>query len=230
MAKLEWDAVGTRYYEMGVDHGVVYPQDDKGEFTNGEAWNGLINVTESPSGAEATDLWADNLKYASMRSAETFGATVEAYTYPDGFAQCDGSLEIAPGIQVKQQNRTAFGFSYRTEVHNDTQTEADDGYLLHLVYNATASPSEKAYGTINDSPEAITFSWELTTTSVTVPGAKATSVLIVDSRKADKDQLAALEEILYGSESKEARLPLPAEIIELFKETETGEGDEPIEG
>lgn len=219
MTKLEWDAVGTRYYEMGVDHGVVYPQDDKGDFANGEAWNGLINVTESPSGAEATDLWADNLKYASMRSAETFGATVEAYTYPDGFAKCDGSLEIAPGVQVKQQARNAFGLSYRTEIHNDTQTEGDDGYLLHLVYNATASPSEKAYGTINDSPEAITFSWELTTTSVTVPGAKATSIIIIDSRKADADAMASLEEILYGSENKEPRLPMPAEIIDLFKES-----------
>lgn len=229
MPKLEWDAVGSRYYEMGVDHGVVYPQDEDGVFNNGEAWNGLVNVTESPSGAEPTDLWADNLKYASMRSAETFGATVEAYTYPDGFAACDGSLEIVPGVQIKQQTRKAFGFSYRTEVHNDTQTEADDGYLLHLVYNATVSPSEKAYGTINDSPEAITFSWEMTTTSVTVPGAKATSIIIIDSRKADKDKMAALEEILYGSETKVARLPMPEEIIELFKGEDTG-GDEVIEG
>lgn len=223
--KLEWDAVGTRYYEMGVDHGVVYPQDEKGDFTNGEAWNGLINVTESPSGAEATDLWADNLKYASMRSAETFGATVEAYTYPDGFAQCDGSLEIVPGVQVKQQPRNAFGLSYRTEVHNDTQTEADDGYLLHLVYNATASPSEKAYGTINDSPEAITFSWELTTTSVTVPGAKATSIIIIDSRKADKDNLKNLENILYGSDDDAPRLPMPSEILDIFKDTQEEEED-----
>lgn len=220
MTKLEWDTTGSRFYEMGVDHGVVYPQDDKGEFANGEAWNGLINVTESPSGAEPTDLWADNLKYASMRSAETFGATIEAYTYPDGFALCDGSLEIAPGVQIKQQTRNAFGFCYRTEIHNDTQTEADDGYLLHLVYNATASPSEKAYGTINDSPEAITFSWELTTTSVTVPGAKATSIIIIDSRKAEKAKLDQLETILYGSENEEPRLPMPKEIIELFKGTE----------
>lgn len=217
MAKLEWDATGTRYYEMGVDHGVVYLQDEKGDFTNGEAWNGLINVTESPSGAEATDLWADNLKYASMRSAETFGGTVEAYTYPDSFALCDGSVEVVPGVQIKQQTRRAFGLSYRTEVHNDTQTESDDGYLLHLIYNATASPSEKAYGTINDSPEAITFSWELTTTSVTVPDAKATSIIIVDSRKADKDALAKLEDILYGTEDTEARLPMPEEVINIFK-------------
>lgn len=217
MPKLNWDVVGSRYYEMGVDHGVVYPQDEEGKFTNGEAWNGLVNVTESPSGAEPTDLWADNLKYASMRSAETFGATVEAYTYPDGFAACDGSLEIVPGVQIKQQTRKAFGFSYRTEVHNDTQTETDDGYLLHLVYNATVSPSEKAYGTINDSPEAITFSWEMTTTSVTVPGAKATSIIIIDSRKANADKMKALEDILYGTDSEVARLPMPEEIIELFK-------------
>lgn len=220
MPKLQWDTIGSRYYEMGVDHGVVYPQDDKGVFNNGEAWNGLINVNESPSGAEATDLWADNMKYASMRSAETFGATVEAYTYPDGFAECDGSMEIVPGVQIKQQTRKAFGLSYRTEVHNDTQSETDDGYLLHLVYNATASPSEKSYGTINDSPEAITFSWELTTTSVTVPNAKPTSIIVIDSRKADKDNLKELEDILYGTEEAIPRLPLPEEIIEIFKDTE----------
>lgn len=228
MPKLEWDAVGSRFYEMGVDHGVVYPQDETGKFSNGEAWNGLINVTESPSGAEPTDLWADNLKYASMRSAETFGATVEAYTYPDGFAACDGSLEIVPGVQIKQQMRKAFGFSFRTEIHNDTQTETDDGYLLHLIYNATVSPSEKAYGTINDSPEAITFSWEMTTTSVTVPGAKATSIIIIDSRKADPEKMKKLEDILYGSDAETARLPMPEEVINIFKDA--GSGAQEISG
>lgn len=219
MAKLEWDKVGERFYETGTSKGVLYPQDNKGTYPKGVVWNGLISVSESPSGAEASDLYADDIKYATLRSAETFGCTIEAYTYPDEFASCDGSKEVTDGVFVGQQARNSFGFSYRTVIGNDTSTEEDDGYKIHMVYGATASPSEKAYSTINDSPEAITFSWEVTTTPVNVPGSKPTATLIIDSRKADKDKLAALEEILYGSESKEARLPLPEEVINLFKET-----------
>lgn len=216
MAKLEWDATGERYYEMGTDHGVLYLQDDENKYTNGVAWNGLTAVSESPSGAEPTDLWADNIKYASMRSAETFGCTIEAYTYPDEFSICDGSYQPTPGVSIGQQRRVPFGFSYRTEVHNDTATETDDGYKLHLVYNATASPSEKGYATINDSPEAITFSWEVTTTPINVAGLKPTSLITIDSTKVDADKLEELEAILYGSTSEDPRLPLPDEVVELF--------------
>ena len=219
--KLEWDKVGERFYETGTSHGVLYPQDSKGTYPKGVVWNGLTAVSESPSGAEASDLYADDIKYATLRSAETFGCTIEAYTYPDEFAACDGSKEVADGVFVGQQARNSFGFSYRTVIGNDTSTEEDDGYKLHMVYGATASPSEKAYSTINDSPEAITFSWEVTTTPVNVPGFKPTATLIVDSRKTDPAKLAALEEILYGTEEKEARLPLPEEVINLFKTTAT---------
>lgn len=221
MAKLEWDAIGSRVYETGTSKGVLYLQDDTNAYVKGFAWNGLTGVTESPSGAEANDIWADNIKYASMRSAETFGCTIEAYTYPDEFAQCDGSAEPTPGVFVGQQSRKPFGFSYQTEVHNDTASEADDGYKLHLVYNATASPSEKGFTTINDSPEAITFSWEVTTLPINVSGYKPTSLIVIDSTKADKTKLAALEAILYGSEESEPRLPLPDEVLTLM-ETTTG--------
>lgn len=213
---LTWDEIGTHYYENGTDHGVLYLQDDKNEYSKGVAWNGLTAVNESPSGAEANDLWADNIKYASMRSAETFGATIEAYTYPDEFAQCDGSAEPVKGLYVGQQARKPFGFSYRTEVHNDTASDLDDGYKLHLIYNATASPSSRDYATINDSPEAITFSWEIETTPIACKGYKPTSVLTINSVKTDKDKLKELEDILYGTESTEPRLPLPAEVIELM--------------
>lgn len=221
MAKLEWDAIGTRIYETGTDHGVLYLQDEKNEYVNGVVWNGLTGVTESPSGAEANDMYADNIKYASARSAETFGCTIEAYTYPDEFAECDGSVEPVAGVRIGQQSRKPFGFSYRTEIHNDTASESDDGYKLHLVYNATASPSEKAYTTVNDSPEGLTFSWEVTTLPINVEGYKPTSLIVIDSTKADKTMLANLEEILYGSDTEEARLPLPDEVLKLMKEAES---------
>ena len=216
MSKLVWDKTGERYYETGVKQGVLYPQDSTGAYPKGVAWNGLTAVTESPSGAESNPLYADDIKYLNLISAEEFGATIEAYTYPEEFAECDGSAEIAPGVTIGQQKRTAFGLSYRTSLGNDVDG-ADHGYKLHLVYGALAAPSEKAYATINDSPEAITFSWEVTTTPVAVEGFKPTAHLEINSTKVDTDKLAALEAILYGSESEEARLPLPDEIAELVK-------------
>lgn len=219
MSKIVWDQTGERLYETGIDHGVLYLIDNTGKYNNGVAWNGLTGVTESPSGAEATDLYADNIKYLSMRSAETFGATVEAYTYPDEFAECDGSATLATGVTIGQQSRKTFGLCYRTVIGNDVNGQ-DHGYKLHLIYGCTASPSEKAYTTINDSPEAITFSWELTTTPVNVTGLKPTACVTIDSTKADPDCLAALEEILYGKDAGAegtpaavpARLPLPDEV------------------
>lgn len=219
MSKLVWDQTGERFYETGVDHGVVYPISSLGVYSPGVAWNGLTAVIESPSGAEATDLYADNIKYLSMRSAETFGATVEAYTYPDEFAECDGSAQLAEGVMIGQQSRKVFGLCYRTVIGNDVDGQ-DHGYKLHLIYGATASPSEKAYSTINDSPEAITFSWELSTTPVNVTGLKPTASITIDSTKADPTCLAALEEILYGKDGTgdpetggtEPRLPLPDEV------------------
>ena len=216
MAALVWDAIGTHYYENGTAHAVLYLQDDNNEYSKGVAWNGITAVNESPGGAEPTDLWADNIKYASMRSAETFGGTIEAYTYPDEFAQCDGSAEPIKGLYIGQQSRKPFGFSYRSEIHNDTATENDDGYKLHLIYNASASPSERAYATINDSPEAITFSWEITTTPISITGFKPTSVITINSVKIDPDKLAALELIMYGSDTEEPRLPLPDEVITIL--------------
>ena len=213
MAKLIWDNVGERFYETGVKMGVLYPMVNKA-YPKGVVWNGLTAVTESPSGAEATPLYADDTKYLNMVSAEEFGATIEAYTYPDEFAQCDGSAEIATGVTVGQQARNSFGLCYRTSVGNDIQNN-DYGYKIHIIYGALAAPSEKAYATINDSPEAITFSWEVSTTPVNVTGFKPTASLVIDSTKVDKTKLAALEAVLYGGESTEARLPLPDEIVEL---------------
>lgn len=217
MPKLVWDQTGEKLYETGVKNCVLYVQDDKGAYPEGVAWNGITAVTESPSGAEASPLYADDIKYVNLRSAEEFGATVEAYTYPDEFAQCDGSADIATGVTIGQQKRSAFGLCYRTTLGNDVK-ENDYGYKLHLIYGATAAPSEKAYATINDSPEAITFSWELTTTPVAVTGFKPTASLTIDSTKVDAGKLAALEAILYGAEGEEAkaRLPLPDEIAELM--------------
>lgn len=216
MAKLVWDAVGTRTYETGTDHGVLYLQNNDGTYGQGVVWNGLTAVTESPSGAEANDFWADNIKYASIRSAETFGATIEAYTYPDEFMACDGSAELAPGVVIGQQGRAPFGFSYRTLIGNDTMSETDDGYKLHLIYGCTASPSERSYQTVNDSPDAITFSWEISTTPINVAGHKPTASLTIDSTKVAADKLAAIEDMLYGSASTEAQLPLPDEIIAIL--------------
>ena len=215
MAKLVWDETGKRFYETGVKQGVLYVQEG-GKYEKGVAWNGLTAVTESPSGAEATPLYADDIKYLNLMSAEEFGATIEAYTYPDEFAACDGSAELAPGVTVGQQARKTFGLCYRTTLGNDTDNNKY-GYKLHLIYGAMAAPSEKAYATINDSPEAITFSWEVTTTPVSVEGFEPTACITIDSTKVDKDKLAALEAELYGTESKEARLPLPNEILEMVK-------------
>lgn len=215
--KLEWDKAGEHYFETGVQNGVLYLKDkETKKYDKAYVWNGLTGVTESPEGAEANDFYADNIKYGSIRSAETFGATIEAYTYPDEFEECDGSAKIAKGVHIGQQPRRPFGFSYRTEVGSDESSEL--GYKLHLIYNATASPSEKAYETINDSPEAITFSWEIETTPVAVTGYKPTSHIVIDSTQVDSDKLAELEGMLYGTDSKEAHLPDPDEVVALFKE------------
>ena len=225
MSKLVWDQTGERYYETGVKQGVLYPQATGGTYPKGVAWNGLTAVTESPSGAEATALYADDIKYLNLMSAEEFGATIEAYTYPDEFAQCDGSATLATGVSIGQQSRKAFGLCYRTTLGNDVDGN-DFGYKLHIIYNALAAPSEKAYATINDSPEAITFSWEVTTTPVNVTGFKPTASITIDSTKVDRTKLASLEEILYGKdapsnggEGTDPRLPLPNEIAELMKTT-----------
>lgn len=223
MSKLVWDKTGERLYETGVDHGVLYPIQAGGLYNKGVAWNGLTAVTESPSGAEASPIYADNIKYLNLMSAEEFGATIEAYTYPDEFAECDGSAEIATGVTIGQQARKVFGLSYRTVIGNDVDSN-DYGYKLHLIYGALAAPSEKGYTTINDSPEAITFSWEVSTTPVNVTGFKLTACVIIDSTKVDADKLRALEEILYGKDPTgpetedgvDPRLPLPDEIITLM--------------
>lgn len=218
MSKLVWDATGERFYETGVRNGVLYVQ-EAGTYPKGVVWNGLTAVTESPSGAEATPLYADDIKYLNLMSNEEFGATIEAYTYPDEFAVCNGEAELAAGVNIGQQARKTFGMCYRTVVGNDVDSN-DHGYKLHMIYGALASPSERAYTTINDSPEAITFSWEISTTPVNVTGFKPTAYISIDSRKADKAKLEALEAILYGSEESEARLPLPDEIATLMKDEE----------
>lgn len=215
MSKLEWDKTGERLYETGVKQCVLYPQASGGTYPKGVAWNGITAVTESPSGAEASPIYADDTKYLNLMSTEEFGATIEAYTYPEEFAECDGSSEIAKGVTIGQQKRKAFGLCYRTVIGNDTDNN-EHGYKLHFIYGAVAAPSEKAYATINDSPEAITFSWELSTTPVNVAGAKPTASLTIDSTKADPVKLAELEKILYGDTQTEARLPLPDEIAELM--------------
>ena len=214
MAKLVWDKTGERLYETGVNKGVLYVQ-EAGAYPKGVAWNGLTAVTESPSGAEATPLYADNIKYLNLMSAEEFGATVEAYTYPEEFEVCNGAAEVSTGVFIGQQTRKAFGMCYRTIIGNDSDG-SDHGYKIHLIYGALAAPSEKAYATVNDSPEAMTLSWELSTTPVEVTGHKPTATVVIDSTKVDKSKLEALEAVLYGSESEEARLPLPDEIVELI--------------
>ena len=216
MAKLVWDATGERKYETGVRNGVLYVMGEGGTYPKGVAWSGLTAVTESPSGAEATALYADDTKYLNLISAEEFGATIEAYMYPDEFAECDGSATLAAGVTIGQQPRKTFGMSYRTVYGNDVDNERY-GYKLHLIYGAVAAPSEKAYATINDSPEAITFSWEIKTTPVNVTGHKPTALLTIDSTKVDAAKLKKIEEILYGTEELEARLPLPDEIIQILQ-------------
>lgn len=221
MAKLVWDKTGERLYETGVSKGVLYPIQSDGKYSKGVAWNGLSTVTESPSGAESNPIYADDMKYLNLLSTEEFSATIEAYTYPDEFGECDGSASIATGVVIGQQKRKIFGLCYRTVLGNDVESN-DYGYKLHLIYGCQAAPSEKAYATINDSPEAITFSWEVTTTPVEVTGFKPTACITIDSTKANAEKLAALEEILYGKDgsdtSANARLPLPDEIATLMTE------------
>lgn len=213
MPKIKWDQTGERLYETGVSKGVLYPYANN-TYAKGVAWNGLINVSESPEGAEATPLYADNIKYLNLMSAEEFKATIEAYTYPDEFAACNGEASLEEGVSIGQQKRSQFGLSYQTKIGNDVDSEL--GYKIHLVYGALAAPSEKAYATVNDSPEAITFSWEISTTPVEVPGFKPTASLVIDSTKVDPTKLAEFEKKLYGDETNEAMLPLPSEVATLF--------------
>ena len=215
MTKLVWDQSGDRLFETGVSNGVLYVRNSAGGYPLGVPWNGLTAVTESPSGAEATPLYADNIKYLSLMSNEEFGATIEAYTYPDEFAECDGSAELGTGVMIGQQTRKYFGLAYKTVIGNDTEGNAH-GYKIHLIYGAQAAPSEKAYATINDSPEAITFSWELTTTPIEVTGFKPTASLVIDSTKIAAASLASIEALLFGTQAVEASLPTPDEILALL--------------
>nr|DAF25774.1 MAG TPA: tail tube protein [Caudoviricetes sp.] len=211
MAKIVWDESGKRLYETGVKNGVLYIQDETGAYNKGVAWNGLTAVTESPSGAEATPLYADDIKYLELFSAEEFGATIEAYTYPEEFEACDGSASLGTGVTIGQQDRKTFGLCYRTVLGNDVKSN-EYGYKLHLIYGAKAAPSEKGYQTINDSPEAITFSWEVTTTPVNVAGFKPTASVTIDSTKIDPEKLKKIEDMLYGEGATDAKLPLPDEL------------------
>lgn len=215
MAKLVWDQAGQKLYETGVDHMVLYPQAANGSYEQGVAWNGITAVNQSASGGDTNDLYADNIKYLSLRAAENYGATIEAYTYPEEFAECDGSKEIAPGVYTGQQARKSFGYSYQTLIGNDTEGDAH-GYKLHIVYNATVSPSEKSYGTVNDSPDAINFSWEVSTTPIAVTGYKPTAHIEIDSTKADATKLQTLKDKLYGTENSEPELLLPDAIITMM--------------
>lgn len=214
--RLTWDDAGKRLYETGVKQGVLYPQDDNGAYPKGVAWNGLTAVTESPEGAEPTPLYADDIKYLNLLSTEEFKATIEAYTYPDEFAECDGSGSLVEGVTIGQQDRKTFGLSYRTSLGNDVKGN-EYGYKLHIVYGCLAAPSEKAYATVNDSPEAITFSWEVSTTPVNVTGFKPTASLVLDSVKLGAAKMKAIEDVLYGSSAAEARLPLPDEIKSIIE-------------
>ena len=216
MAVLMWDQEGKRLYETGVEKCALYPRDTTGAYPKGVAWNGITTVTESPSGAEATPIYADNNKYLNLFSTEELGLTIEAYTYPDEFAECDGSASIVEGVYAGQQRRTSFGLAYKTLLGNDV-AGTDHGYRLHLVYGCTASPSEKVFSTVNDSPEAISFSWSVTTTPVEVTGLKPTALLTIDSTKVEKTKLKALEDVLYGTESGTPRLPLPNEVKTLLQ-------------
>lgn len=225
--KLLWDQVGERLYETGTDRGVIFPQKVDGTYNNGVAWNGLTGVTLSPSGGDENKIYADNIKYVGLRAAEEFGATIEAYTYPEEFALCDGSAIPAEGVYFGQQKRSPFGFSFRSKIGNDTEFD-DHGYKIHLIYNASVSPSEKGYSTINDSPDAITFSWELSTTPVPVsePGLKPVAHIEIDSTKVDPAKLTALEDLLYGTENAESTLPTPDAVIAMFKGSQSNGGDD----
>jgi hypothetical protein len=218
--RLTWDKVGERFYENGVDQGVLYLPDAQGVYGEGHAWNGLVTVTEAPTGADSHPQYADNKKYLNLIAAEQFGATIDAFTYPDEFGQCDGTAEPSAGVLVGQQHRRIFGLAYRTRVGNDVDGD-DYGYKLHLVYGALAAPSQKAFATVNDTPSAITFSWAITTTPVDVPDMKPTATIVIDSTRVDPDALALLEDILYGSAGGDPRLPLPAEVLDLFSGTTT---------
>jgi hypothetical protein len=220
MTRLTWDQVGERLYEAGVDHGVLYHRAANGTYDVGYSWNGLTTVTESPSGAESNPQYADNIMYLNLVSAELFGGTIEAFTYPDEFAECDGTAVVNGGVMIGQQTRRLFGLSYRTRVGNDVDG-TDHGYKLHLIYGAMAAPSEKAYATINDSPEALTFSWEISTTPVEITGYKPTASLTIDSTKVDAAALATLEDALYGTAGADPRLPLPDEVVAMFAGTNT---------
>lgn len=215
MAKLKWDQTGEKVYETGTDRGVLFPMGDAGTYENGVAWSGLTAVNQSPSGAEPTPLYADNIKYLELMSNEDFGFSIEAYTYPDEFAACNGEAELAAGVSIGQQARKAFGMTYRSIIGNDVKNN-EYGYKIHLIYGAKAAPSEKAYATVNDSPEAMTLSWECTTTPVEVEGFKPTAYVCIDSTKVDAEKLKALEDKLYGTESEEATLPMPAELVTMF--------------
>lgn len=219
--KLTWDATGERYFEMGVSKGVLFVMGSAGTYGAGVAWNGLSTVTESPEGAEPNDIWADNIKYATLRSTETFSGTIEAYTYPDEFNACNGEATLVEGATIGQQSRATFGLCYRTEIGSDTASDGTAGYKLHFLYGLTASPSEKAYASINDSPEAIAFSWDVSSTPVTVTsisGAKPTSTVVVDSRTADSTKLRELEKMVYGDTATTSKLPTPDEIYTLLNE------------
>jgi len=221
MSTLVWDGTGNRVYETGTSKGVLYVQSSEGTYPLGVAWSGLSGVTESPSGAEVTPMYADNIKYLNLLSTEEFGATIEAYTYPEEFAACDGSAELHTGIMLGQQKRSTFGLSYKTIVGNDVDG-SDYGYKLHLIYGALAAPTEKAYATVNDSPEALTFSWTVTTTPVAVDKFKPTASITVDSTKASEAEMAALEAILYGDGEVAARLPLPNEVLTIVSAVAAG--------
>lgn len=215
MSKLVWDQIGERFYETGTDRGVLFVQDDAGAYPKGVVWNGLTAVTQSPSGGEASPFYADNIKYLNLTGNEDFGGTIEAYYSPEEFDACDGSAELVPGVSIGQQKRKAFGFSYRTRIGNDVD-EGDHGYKIHLIYGAKANPSERNYTSVNESPEPTTLSWSFTTTPVNVTGFKPTAHLEIDSTKVDAEKLAAFEAVLYGSESEEARMPMPDEVAELI--------------
>lgn len=219
MPKIVWDDVGAKIWETGVDHGVIYTPTAHGIYGGGVPWNGLVSVTEKPTGAEPNNQYADNIKYLTLYSAEEFEATIEAFTFPDEFAECDGVKFVADGVAVSQQARQPFGFSYRTILGNDTQGQ-DFGYKLHLIYGAMVQPSEKSYETINDSPEAIALSWDMTTIPVPVPNMRPTAHIVINSITVNSEKLAALETILYGSDTDNARLPTPTEIIEMFDSTD----------
>lgn len=222
MGKILFDQIGEKFYELGVSKCVLFVMDkDTHNYKDGVAWNGITSISETPEGADKTDIYADNIKYASFRALETFGGTIEAYTYPDEFAECDGSAEIAKGVSIGQQTRKSFGLAYKTLIGSDTDGN-DHGYKLHLVYGCKAAPSERSHATVNDSPEALSFSWEISTTPVSVTGHKPTASVEIDSTKVNAEKLAAFEKILFGSDTAAARLPLPDEVAELFADSGVG--------